>query len=178
MIGNNGIDIVEPTVDTFYGFQVTIATQQAQINEGKAFFTNYNWDAGLDVVKDLLMVVPVTELIIYLEDDVRSELGTSFAVYVNNTVTVFGVEILSNNKYPASGKVPVLKLYHTPAIGALGPLIYSTQWGSGKKIGGLRQGSGAIITPNVNVLFRIKSLAASNNITHELHWTEDIDKNL
>lgn len=174
MIGPDGT----PLVDTFYGVQVVISKEEAQINAGKAFFTNYNWDAGLNVEQDLLMVVPPTELVIYLEDEVISGLGMSFNVYVNNTITLNGTEIPSTNKFPASGKTPVLKLYHTPTIGALGPNLYTTQWGSGNKSGGLRKGSGAIITPNVNVLFRLKSLAASNNITHELHWTEDINKNI
>lgn len=163
--------------NAYYESLVTINATQDQITRGVGFFTNYHWAAGLNVVQDIVAITPATSLIISLEDEIVSTLETEMSVYIGTTFTDNGTVIPVTNRNGLSANTAVVDVYHTPTIDALGALVYTTRWGTGSKSGAIRDGFPAILNPSQTYMFRITSRAAGNNITHELHTTEDIQRN-
>jgi hypothetical protein len=152
---------------------VPLDKARSQIIQGKAFLTTYHFGLGLNAEQDLVFVTPVSDLIFYLEDIVTSTLETQFDIFIQSTISNLGTPLLINNKNTQAGISPIVTVYHTPTITDDGINVYTNRWGSGSRTGGLRIGAGAVIGPNLQVLFRLTSRAAGNWITQEYHWTED-----
>lgn len=169
--GKSGIDASTETLQsTDY--------EHHEIHEGKHFnMCDYDLDAANAEIIDFVMTTPDTLEEPHLTFKIAASLGATLEVYEGATGISGGTAVTPINNNRRSSNASIVSLLQDPTISLEGTRIAGFLAGGSRVAGFSTRDKEDILDRNISYLFRITSLAQSNEIEWCASWYEHTPKN-
>lgn len=162
----------ESEIDVITFGLVTIDTEHHEVHEGNHFyFCDYQLNNAINSVINLSVTTPSSGKKPHVTFNVFSSLGCTIEVFSGATVTG-GTTITSLNNLHGSAIASSLTIKLNPTISVAGTRRTGYLAGAARQAGVISRGSENILAYNTTYVFKITSLANSNDISWSFEWYE------
>jgi len=155
-----------------------ISHEHHEIHNGDHFnVCNYQLGNAVDATIEFVFITDSSKNQYHLTFDVYSNLGALIDVYVNTSGVIEGTPItIYNNNTSSSNASGATFIKDPTSITDDGIKVQGFLAGAGRNAGIAKREREVILSPNSTYLFRITSLANSNNISWCAEWYEHSPK--